>query len=113
MKVQVQILLGFIASFFAVSLLQAETTTIASPKALKVIQPSLPYEVASYKLDATAMVRFKLDASGRPVDIRVEDTNSSAFAESVVRAVREWRYEVPEGYQGEEYRLPVSVRYGA
>ncbi|MDP0500510.1 MAG: energy transducer TonB [Verrucomicrobiota bacterium JB022] len=107
------LILGFILSLFAVSAVSAQSSTSEEPKALKVIEPSLPYEVARYKISSEAMVRFKLDSNGRPVGIRVESSSDRDFAESVVRAVRQWRYEVPEGYNGQEFRLPVVVNFDA
>ncbi|KAF0093809.1 MAG: hypothetical protein E1N59_2462 [Puniceicoccaceae bacterium 5H] len=106
------LILGFIASLVAVPAFAAQADK-AAPKALKVIEPSLPYQISQYKINSEVMVRFKLDDNGRPINIRVESTTDREFAESVVRAVRQWRYEVPEGYNGEEYKLPVVADFDA
>lgn len=83
-----------------------ETTELREPEAIKVVVPVVPYDFARYDISGEVEVTFRIDDEGRTQDIVVETASHQEYAESVMNALRQWRFEQPE-VSGIKYRLPV------
>jgi TonB family protein len=90
-----------------VSLLaQPETAELREPEAVRVVAPVVPYDFARYGITGAVDVTFRIDDEGRTRDIEVESASHHEYAQSVVNALRGWRFEAPD-VAGIKYRLPV------
>jgi TonB family protein len=66
----------------------------------------VPQAFARQNISGRVEVSFKLDNAGQPRDIRVEKASHTEYAESVVNALRQWRFEDANA-TNVRYRLPV------
>lgn len=81
------------------------------PVATKIVRPYAP-ELQSYGIKGDVSVIFRLSENGKPRDIVVESSTHSVYADSVVRALRGWKFDVPENLADSNvrYRLPFEFR---
>lgn len=85
---------------------QPGTAELREPKAVEVVTPVVPAEFARYKVGGEVEVLFRIGEDGRPRDVEVVAASHTEYAESVVNALRKWRFEHENG--GDVlYRLPV------
>jgi len=84
-----------------------ESTEIREePKMVEVVTPVVPSALKRFELPGKVDVEFRLDDEGRPHSIKVVAASHDGYADSVVNALRQWRFEsgLPEN---RVYRLPV------
>jgi TonB family protein len=87
-------------------LAQPETAELREPEAIRVVTPVVPHEFARYGITGDVQVTFRIDDEGRTRDIEVETASHHEYAQSVINALRGWRFETPD-VPGMKYRLPV------
>lgn len=87
-------------------LAQPETAELREPETIRVVTPVVPYDFALLGIEGRVEVTFRIDEAGRTRDIEVENASHPEYAESVLNALRGWRFEQPE-VAGRKYRLPV------
>jgi TonB family protein len=85
---------------------QPETTELKEPQVIRVVEPIIPVEYRGESVEGLVKVTFRITEDGRPHEIEVESATHDAYAISVKKAIRQWRYEVPSE-AGRKYRLPV------
>ena len=85
---------------------EPETMELDGLKVTNLVEPEVPYEMTRYGIRGSVDVTFSIDEEGVPQNIEVEKSTNYRYAESVVTALSQWRFEpVEDGYQ--KYRLPV------
>ena len=83
-----------------------ETMELDGLKVTNLVKPQVPYEMTRYGIRGSVDVTFEIDEEGIPQNIEVEQSTNYRYAESVVTALSQWRFEpLEDGYQ--KYRLPV------
>ena len=85
---------------------QPETAELREPRAIRVVEPMVSYTFGRYGITGKVEVTFQLNEQGHPRNIKVEAASHTEYAESVLNALRQWRFEQPE-VAGITYRLPV------
>ena len=118
MKVKRQIQTGILAAALAAFLHPAataraeEAVTRGYPEATKVVTPDLPGNGSDRYTDYANLI-FRLSEKGVPKEVTVESTSNPDYAKAYVRALEEWRFEVPSGHVPGEtvYRLPVVIAH--
>jgi len=87
-------------------LLAAESeTSFREPEVLRAVKPVVPPEFARYTIPGKVAVTFLLAEDGRPQEIEVESATHDKYAESVINALRQWRFAQPETADL-KFRLP-------
>jgi TonB family protein len=109
MKVKTSKMLAGLASvlFFGSTVFATEKAEVKVPTATKVVEPTMPVTESSKKGEVTVL--FRLSKEGRPLDIEVESSTSTALARSVENALSKWRFEgvtLDERFETSRYRLP-------
>lgn len=80
-----------------------ETLEIQAPVPNEVEVPSVPTEFRGLNIPGSVTVLFRVDETGIVRDLKVEDSSHPEYAESVVNAVRTWRF-----YPAEKNGVPVA-----
>jgi TonB family protein len=97
-----------VAALPAVASEPAETP--AEPTATRVVSPMVPYEMRNLSEEAQVTVLFEITEKGMVRQVEVEEASHRMLAESVITAVRQWRF-APATIDGEvtavKVRLPV------
>lgn len=101
---------GFIVALMAFSsnVAGAADAEVQLPRPSKIVEPSVAPDAPVKQ--GTVTVLFKLDESGRPLNIEVESATNTELAESVRSALKKWRFVGgPEGEKLEtsKFRMPV------
>lgn len=89
---------------------QPQTTELREPTAVKTVVPVVPYEMARHQIAGVVTVSFKVDSAGRPHDLRIEDASHDAYEQSVLNALRQWRFE--QAASDVRYKLPFVFNSG-
>lgn len=88
----------------------AQTTAKTEPVAIKTQAPEVPYDIARLGIEGEVIVLMRVDENGRVQTVQVEKATHPVYADSVVNAVRSWRFE-PAKVDGQavsrQVRLPV------
>lgn len=88
---------------------QPSTAELREPEAIEIVTPVVPAEFVRYGIDGEVQVTFRIGEDGRARDIAVESATHREYGESVMNALRKWRFEQPE-VAGIKYRLPVVFK---
>lgn len=81
---------------------------VDAPRAIRTTVPSVSYRHILRDPGGKATAEFLLDEEGRPTDITVVATSSTAYEDAVVDALRQWRFEragPDTPWTGVRYRL--------
>ncbi len=111
MKMKTYLKLVVVLALFAPIVVGATTlSTINTPVAYHKVTPKIP-AVSRDELKGEVLVLFRIDKEGRVQNIKVESAPTEEHAESVVNAVRQWRFEPVLNAEGKVVtplvRLPV------
>lgn len=106
----------FFAAFTLAAGLSAATPALADAEGLaepvRMVKPDLPKHLLQADTAGEVTVSFRLDADGRPRDIRAEASTHGEATRPVLRAVRQWRFDVDAGQAAQlssaRFVLPVQ-----
>jgi TonB family protein len=71
----------------------ADDGDFVGPKLVERTPPRFPYAMRRYAMEGMVTVEFDVDSNGKVVNPFVQSSNSPAFEEPALEAVRKWRFE--------------------